>query len=173
MVSSDEIKPSRLIFLDVDGVLNQHGWHKESKAPFDRKCIKLLNLLVSRSQAKIVLSSAWRYLIRADSMTVLGFENMLRTHGFAYSGRLIDKTALDEEIDGRHAQIDHWLRNPEARVLFDCSKYVVLDDDDVNFNLPDDKNPHPLVRTNADLGLTLGNVRNALSLLGCSVENLK
>ena len=52
----------KVIFLDVDGVLNdwdtpalsKYLWYKES-------CMKQLQLLVKNTGAKIVVSSTWKY----------------------------------------------------------------------------------------------------------------
>ena len=59
------------IFLDIDGVLctirqyslthNSKSWLKDYGCyPFDQKCVKVLNEILDRSDAQIVLSSDWR-----------------------------------------------------------------------------------------------------------------
>lgn len=58
----------KIIFLDIDGVLNSDLWekssnHKANNYPFnqfDPKAIKLFNKVVNETKAKIVLSSTWR-----------------------------------------------------------------------------------------------------------------
>jgi len=47
----------KLIFLDVDGVLNRDS----TEGKFADECVELLAEIVNRTQAKIVLSSTWRY----------------------------------------------------------------------------------------------------------------
>lgn len=149
----------RHVFLDIDGVLNHYNWVIRGDLPFDPQCMKLLNLLVSRSQCKVVVSSAWRHLIAPDNMTVKGFENMLRTHGFKHQGVVIDRTVSDEELFGRSAQISHWLKcHPHKH-------YVVLDDNEIV--------DHPQVQPNGLTGLTMVDVKSALTLLGCSTKRLE
>jgi hypothetical protein len=48
----------KVIFLDVDGVLNGH----ESQWRVIPECVRLLNEIVERTGAKLVLSSSWRLL---------------------------------------------------------------------------------------------------------------
>lgn len=56
----------RLIFLDVDGVLNRRcsWWRNSIRRPrgshIDPECVRVLNDLIERSGAEIVLSSSWR-----------------------------------------------------------------------------------------------------------------
>ena len=57
-----------IIFLDIDGVLNSDAWlasenKKTLEYPldqFDPRTVKLLNRIIEKTEAKIVLSSTWR-----------------------------------------------------------------------------------------------------------------
>ena len=58
----------KIIFLDIDGVLNSDTWEK-SKAfkngvypsnSFDPFSVQLLNNIINETQAKVVLTSTWR-----------------------------------------------------------------------------------------------------------------
>jgi len=58
----------KVIFLDIDGVLNG-GWHKEHG--FDwalTRAIRNLNALVARTGAKVVISSAWRLEMNVEAL---------------------------------------------------------------------------------------------------------
>ena len=115
----------RIIFLDVDGVLNNQAALLEGVQILNTKVMLLENLL-ERSGAKIVLSSSWRFGWTAKEM-----EKMLNATG-AMSARVIDITPknlgiTDETAGGvtRGHEIRHWLReHPEV------TGYVILDDDD-------------------------------------------
>jgi hypothetical protein len=53
----------RVIFLDIDGVLNCKETPNPRKLPYivDPKLLDRLNRLIERTGAKVVLSSTWRY----------------------------------------------------------------------------------------------------------------
>jgi len=53
----------KVIFLDIDGVLNCRKTTNPRKLPYivDRKLLKRLVRLLERTGAKVVLSSTWRY----------------------------------------------------------------------------------------------------------------
>ena len=55
----------KVIFLDVDGVLNSVGWMEENKKyglsrPVDPSKVRLLKQIIDSTGAKVVLSSTWR-----------------------------------------------------------------------------------------------------------------
>jgi hypothetical protein len=52
----------RIIFLDIDGVLNCQTTHNPRKFPYvvDSSLLANLNQLIARTTAKVVLSSTWR-----------------------------------------------------------------------------------------------------------------
>jgi hypothetical protein len=99
----------RVLFLDIDGVLNAGAFCATAESSsLDTAAVHHLNAILEATGAKLVLSSSWRYLILSGSMTVQGFEYLLRTHGVA-KGRLIDHTCADEATAGRGRQILRWL----------------------------------------------------------------
>lgn len=113
----------RLLFLDIDGVLNCHedifatGIHT-----IDPVKVRRLNRIVRETGAEIVISSAWRYMILSGAMTLDGFRYMLNTHGLDPSVKLHGCTTSDELLSTRAAQIDAYLR------AFGRPAHVVLDD---------------------------------------------
>lgn len=53
----------KIIFLDIDGVLNSEEWFKKRKNyDIDPEKVELLKEIVDRTGAQIVLSSTWRTL---------------------------------------------------------------------------------------------------------------
>ena len=115
----------KLIFLDIDGVLNGHedihqtGIHTISPAK-----VRILNHIVRASSAQIVLSSAWRYMILGGAMTLDGFRYMLSTYGLNLDVKLHGHTVSDEEIPERGDQIIAYL----ASVTEPVEVWIVLDD---------------------------------------------
>jgi hypothetical protein len=90
----------RVIFLDIDGVLNHVGWRApafyeaESMAELiDPATVARLDLLIERSGAEVVLSSSWRRVFSTEKM-----QGILELVGFR--GRLRDRTPIPHEYDG-------------------------------------------------------------------------
>src|SRR4051812_43157756 len=72
----------KYLFLDIDGVLNNHVKMDNGYCGIDARRMRLLGQLVDRvPRVKIYLVSAWRYMILSGDMTLAGFKNMLLTHG--------------------------------------------------------------------------------------------
>ena len=180
----------RLIFLDIDGVLNAHAYDNHSdieSSTIERDCVAALNLLIDASNPQIVVSSAWRYMIGLNwrtptnkipvdrlsrdpkgAMTLRGFEYLLRTYGVRAKGRLIGVTARDEEIPTRGEQITAWLGRHGRR------PYIVVDDggkvpgttewSDLGLSV------HPVVWTHGSRGLAVHDLAKALELLASQTD---
>jgi hypothetical protein len=163
----------KLIFLDIDGVLNGHEWDDDAQScTISRECIRQLNRILKATQARIVLSSAWRYMILGEDMTCRGFQYLLRTHG-ACGVRIIDTTRRERLLpspdsppdmmrvhpdENRGDIIAEWLAAhdpPEA--------YVVLDDDDDQIS-----SQHQAVITDSDIGLTETDADRAIQILNAA-----
>lgn len=148
-----------LIFLDIDGVLNDHSCHSRTRyCSTDKACIARLDRILVETDARIVLTSAWRYLVHGGSMTMEGLRNLLHSH-WVDGSRLIGITRRDvtDGIAGvkprtdRGPQVTEWLRE---RVMGDPflmqTPYVVIDDMDLEITT----SLHPFVRTDGSVGLT-------------------
>lgn len=164
----DEIQPRRVVFLDIDGVLNSVEFVEERRKPIDTthdtlhviarhkidpEAVHRLNRLVETTKAKVVLSSAWRYW-----MTTEFIQEVLEDLGFV--GEIIDAT-LEHEDDGTRYDIDHgrrrlidlWLKGRD-----DIDAFVVLDDD---LRVHDEEH---FVRTDYRVGLLDKDVDKAIEL---------
>lgn len=156
-----------IIFLDIDGVLNDGTYcgYSDSCA-IQKDKVFWLNTLLQFTEAQIVISSAWRYLVHNGYMTLKGFDAMMRTHGLQ-KDRVIDVTRIDTPVpsyrrkDGkirsnleneRGPQIRDWLNlHPEV------TRFVAIDDHDAGIT----SSGVPLVRTETKIGLTPDNVEQA------------
>lgn len=155
---------NRIIFLDIDGVLNGHAATPSGYCGIDLNRADAFNAIVDRTGAKIVVTSAWRYLVHSGSMTLKGFEHLLRTHGV--KGEVIGVTgrdAMEQGPDGlvptpnqRGLQVTNWLREFD-----EPAAYVVIDDMDLGIN---DSN-HPFVQTVGTSGLSGLDADRAVALL--------
>lgn len=66
----------KIIFLDIDGVLNTERNNNKNYGrprPFDPEAISALNKIIKETDAKIVISSSWRYMYDTESMGELLF----------------------------------------------------------------------------------------------------
>jgi hypothetical protein len=153
---------TKLLFLDIDGVLNGHEWVSEAQScDIRRDCVLRLNRILWETGAEIVLSSAWRYMIHGGAMTLSGFSYMMRTHGLIAQAKIVGLTCTDEEIPDRGGQIARWLEQHGRPV-----RYVVLDDDDFDvISSKQDRYNHPFVKTNGNVGLADNDADRVIELL--------
>lgn len=151
----------KIIFLDIDGVLNHENWYRtrqeyKSKIDakefsdrypfyeFDPKSIELLNEIIEKTGAKVVVSSTWRL-----GRTIEDLQTILDSVGF--KGEVIDITpSMSARIDGnpagytipRGCEIDWWLKSKKFQRInwskekqleylekSEVKNYIILDDD--------------------------------------------
>lgn len=151
---------NKIIFLDVDGVLNDEeeietlvnilGKYQYSSlvnklegTPFDYKCCELLRKLVEETQATIVLSSTWRLNKKGINLIehVLGM-------------KIKDKTQYLGTIRGK--EIKKYLETHK-----NIENYVIIDDDN---DMLSEQLEH-FVQIDRKVGLTKENVKQCLNIL--------
>ncbi len=71
----------KILFLDIDGCLNDHSRHPNGYCYLQLDKLDLLDKIVTATHCRIVLVSAWRYMITQGSMNLKGFGNLMYTHG--------------------------------------------------------------------------------------------
>jgi len=119
----------KVLFLDIDGVLNKLQPQRNGYCGFDPMCVENLNyVLLSVPDLQIVISSSWRYMIVPRVMTLEGFEFMLLSAGVCCRSRVVGSTIRDEEVPERADQVRHWLNNHT-----DVTQHLALDDMDWDF----------------------------------------
>jgi hypothetical protein len=123
----------KIIFLDIDGVLNCKATPNPRSFPYivDKKLLLRFVRLLDKSKAKVVLSSTWRY----DPAGVFAAKHW----GIPF----IDVTP-DMPRRPRRDEILAWLKKHP-----DVKRFAVVDDDD------DELDALPLFQPSADTGLTL------------------
>ncbi len=160
----------KLIFLDIDGVLNNVETIAKSKSRkltemLEERCISHLNTIIDACEYPpfVVLSSSWRIAFGADETF-----HAMRERG--YSGpSFYDETPAyvrprDAGFEGsdRAQEIYEWLDANKKRLELDLwgGMFVILDD--ANISGPH-KDHH--VQTSYSLGLTKTHVENAIHIL--------
>lgn len=137
---------NKIIFLDVDGVLNSEEfarwlWDNHEKKyrgyeMLDQKAILNLQDIVFITGAEIVLSSSWRISTTRTKQ--------LKEQLLPYGLTIIDRTISDARGD-RGEEIKEWLsRHPEV------NHFVILDDED---EFKDDSLKNNFVKTTFEEGL--------------------
>jgi len=161
----------KIIFLDVDGVLNSEVWNHNHKFEaengflIDEEAIKLLSYLIKTSGAKIVLHSGWRFWfdknfspIRKESEN---FKNLLDKNGLSFYDFTPDLTTEEIRESGKFSlakpkEILLWLNNHS-----DISNWVVIDDIVLN----DETIQKHQVAPDSKIGLSIADLEKAIKLL--------
>jgi len=122
----------KVIFLDIDGVLNTTRTKNPRKLPYvvEKPLVRRFKALARKTRARVVLISTWRY----DPAGLFS----ARHHGIPFHDR-----TPDLPHQPRRDEIMAWLKaHPQV------ARYAVIDDDD------DDLDGLPLFQPNPREGLT-------------------
>jgi len=133
----------KVVFLDIDGVLNCKRTPNPRKFPFivDPVLLTRLNRLLELTDAKVVLASNWRY----DPAGMFSARH--------YGVPFIDTTP-DLPNEPRCNPIVDWLRRHP-----DVERFIVIDDED------DELDDLPLLQPSRSTGITDDMVRGAADYL--------
>jgi HAD domain in Swiss Army Knife RNA repair proteins len=125
-------RATRIIFLDIDGVLNCASTENPRKLPYvvDRRLLKRFIGLLQRTKAKVVLSSTWRY----DPAGLFSAK---------YWGIPFIDTIPDMPKKPRVVEIKEWLKQHRY-----VDRFVVIDDED------DELDELPLFQPSSKTGIT-------------------
>lgn len=146
----------KVIFLDIDGVLNSNKFYDERSCDLfiaeheltsciDVDAVDCLNSIIEATNSIIILSSSWRNLAPINSIN-----RALRYHGIAKP--IIGVTPPYGSPRGK--QISQWLD------MVDVDGFVILDDDSGMGHLSEH-----LVQTSYKTGLLEEHVQPAIEIL--------
>ena len=166
----------KILFLDIDGVLNSEvsfnetheKWFASGESTKGTEYnwplghlyppyILLLNKIVEATDCKIVISSSWRIICHVHNL-----QEWLTIKGFKHSDHIIDSTGRNN--DGRRGgEIQDWL-DANQHII---KSYVVIDDDaeDIIGDKTTKKHPNNFVKTSFKTGLTQECVDKAIAIL--------
>ena len=145
----------KIIFLDVDGVLNSNLTQRRTTDGFifvSGRHIKNLKRIIDATGAKVVLSSSWR-MGRDDPSRngdFLELRDELQRYGISFYGFTSELRSCD-----RGAEISQWLEEHP-----DVTDYAVIDDS-TQISPHEDR----WVRTSISLGLREEDVPKAIAIL--------
>lgn len=163
---------TKIIFLDIDGVLNSNFWNDAHQTEIsdgnliDVEKIKLFAELVRNTGADIILHSGWKYWFDGDVKPLCReaekLRIMLEKEGLVIAG--VTPNHSTEEIRRtkrfsliKAGEILAWLAEHG-----EVEQWVVIDD----LDLHNEEVTKYQVRTDANVGLTMADVRRAEAMLG-------
>lgn len=152
--------PNRVVFLDIDGVLNSHVYLSSDARPrdvpyegnehymLDPAAVLRLNRVIEATGAQVVISSSWRH-----GWTIERLREILKDRGFV--GEIIDITP--DVLEGcRGDEIAQWLDEHPG-----IEKFIAIDDDrDESFIMT-----HHLIHTSFYRGFQDEHADEAIHLL--------
>lgn len=143
----------KILFLDVDGVLNRCGMSGTGTLESDK--VQLLMRIVSRTGCRIVISSTWRK--HADlRVRLIRMAEDIGAEIAGWTPVLEERAGVLWKAAPRWHEIKAWLlEHPEVE------RYAILDDDADMSGLP-----HAIVRTNSLEGLTEALAEEVIRRLG-------
>ena len=125
----------RVLFLDIDEVLNSDRWDQAKKptnadfleSQFDPKAVALLNELVEKIDAQLVLTSTWRLNFELEQMNALFHKVDIKRALISYTPNL---NAAQGYLT-RGNEILKWILDNEAIIqttAANYTNYLILDD---------------------------------------------
>lgn len=155
----------KVLLLDIDGVLNDHRRWSNGYCGIDPDKMRNLNRIVAATECKIVLASAWRYIILGGDMTLKGFGHLLAIHGASklVVGAVHDHLPADTDVN------DPFDRGKLAAAWLVANQWVdravALDDGDKDGkDLGYEHMKIPVVRPKPSRGMTWEDANRVIAL---------
>ena len=156
----------KVIFLDIDGVLNSEDFLKNNpNQAIDKNRVGILKNIVDKTGAVIIMSSGGRLWFDDNMMPEDGYSQCLYDILCEFEIKLFGKTPdfSTEEIRTKKTfshvkakEITAWLTEHEI-----VDKYVVIDD----LNLKNEEINAHLIRTNGQVGITEDDAMRVIDML--------
>ena len=162
----------KIIFLDIDGVLNTKWWYTQMDRntprdkygyAFDPKAVANLGKVVEETGAGIVISSSWKCMGLSQMEDMWDERNLPGNVVGITPNSVSDELLVDTDIDSmelfhiRGEEIKEWLTKHGKHV----SHYVIIDDMD---NMLLEQQSH-FVQTNPEVGITVDDANKAIVIL--------
>ena len=153
--SKNNINREKLIFLDIDGVLNSNEYYNSTLITHGKtlgvsdKLLNLFKKVVEKTNAKIILSSNWR----------LSYEKLIeiKRELFKIDTYISDITPDLNKIGDRVDEILLWLKKNNKK----SSKWVAIDDMNLLF-MNNKLHKNNFVKINPEIGLTEKNCQDII-----------
>ena len=173
----------KVLFLDIDGVLNSENWFayriycvknnmvnilmnfvdtddcniKHKLTMLDDRAIANLNRIIEETGCKVVLSSSWRSSIESENIFT---QNLLKLKGFKYEFYDVTPRLWFSDFSIRRGEeIKFWLDKESEK--HEIESFAILDDD--SDMLPEQMNN--FIHVDGQVGLTDRDVLTAIKIL--------
>ena len=162
----------KVIFLDIDGVLNTRDWHSrmtkdtprdEFGFAFDPVAVSNLAHIIEKTDAVIVISSSWKFYGVPKLRQMWKIRNLPGTILDITPNTVSDEVLLNANLDEmelgvcRGNEIKEWLSRHKGEV----SNYVIIDDFD---DLLPEQMCHAVI-TNTLIGITESDAEKSIMIL--------
>lgn len=166
----------KIVFLDIDGVLNHEQFMIKREKEFnhlshidlgvcqiDPEKIGLLNMLIECTNCYFVISSTWRISYWGDLPEIF---NRLNFYNKEAEKRILDKTPISScSMCYRGNEIYNWMQHNnqffDGAPYYRFKNYVILDDDSDMLYWQKDN----FIQTDGKIGLTENDVKKAIDIL--------
>lgn len=164
----------KIIFLDIDGVINTKEWHSkmtkdtpkdEYGYAFDPMAVANLAHIIDKTGADIVISSSWKFYGVPKLREMWKKRNLPGTILDITPNTISDEMLLNANLDEfqlgvcRGNEIKEWLSRHEDII----SNYVIIDDFDDMLSEQEDH----VVLTESLIGITEWDAEKAIKILNC------
>ena len=162
----------KIIFLDIDGVLNTERWHCQTASnelqdeygyKFDPVAVTNLSKIIEETGADIVISSSWKFM-GLSKMRKMWKDRKLPGNVIGITPNTVsDEFLLNVDLDNmdimaiRGQEVKEWLMLNKNEI----TNYVILDD--MN-DILQEQESH-FVWIDPDVGITSGNAVQAIFIL--------
>jgi len=147
----------RVIFLDIDGTLNDNSWKEDPDAPWILpSCAKVLDHIISETGAQLILTSQRRQAVHTGRISMSGFQVLLKSHGIR--GNLAGHLPYTDDWEDKRFLIKDWLR------INNWNRFCVLDDVDMHSGNQ--------VFPNSETGLIMDDAEEAIGILNGEIDKL-
>ncbi len=169
---------SKVVFLDIDGVLNTKWWYTQMDRntpkdqygyAFDPRAVANLKRIVEETGADIVISSSWKCMGLSQMEDMWEERNLPGKIIGITPNSVSDEMLLNADIDSielfhiRGEEIKEWLAKHGKRV---CN-YAIIDDMD---NMLPEQQSH-FVHTNPEVGITENDAEKAVDILNINIKH--
>jgi len=144
----------KVLFLDVDGVLNSTISLKENRYALDEEKLRLLSEIIERTGTKIVLSTTWRLHSNTRALLIDNFQK------FGIHHSVVIGMTRELPFAQRTDEIIEWLMRNQ-----NVSSWVAVDDMNLR-NLSPSKFKSHFVMTDSETGLTADHAKRIEEILG-------
>ena len=172
----------KVIFLDIDGVLNNYNsWRKRKEyydtykiiiSSIDEECVRRLSEIVRITGAKIVLSSSWRG-DWANGVNNLKLEESKQLQKLfdKYNIEIVGITPCLPKSNNPNERYTSWRENEIKYYLethLEIDNYCVIDDEDFDLKSLQEN----LIKINSEYGIEDKHVEKAIQILN-QKQNVK